>query len=535
MDELNMKSWNQTQNSFSSCQPVYTGSGDCDLSYDYAFPDYIPDVRRLMYTSVRCKPISWYPNGSRISYEGEVAVTVLFAGEQGKIGSASFSVPMNGEIDCGVFPEGTAVSLTPVCETATTRLLNPRKLNVRMHVKTEVSAVAEVSVSPKFGGNHTVEDEACLEVDTMQLQGMHLLHFEEPEISVSEDAELDATMPAISEILCCNIMVIPGESRISKEQLQVSATAYMNCAYLTEDGKTAIVSRKFPISATIDVIGAPDSAACFVRTAVDTIKTNVEVNENGESKIIELDFTYAVSVDCAYNTPTSAIRDAYSTKYEYHTQYMSQTMYSLSRMIFGNFSVNESVTRQQAGADSAKELCYADVQLRPAAVTVDSDRKKLVMEGTSDLSLIATGDDGLMPIKFSVPYRYETDGSDLDQNALIHSMVSPCNLRVRLDSGNVYVDFEVMVEAMIVHKTPIYIAEEISFDSDKLLCDAHRAPMTLYYPTRGESVWEIAKKYHTTRQAITAANHMNGETITNERVILVPQNNQKASYSGIVE
>ena len=46
-------------------------------------------------------------------------------------------------------------------------------------------------------------------------------------------------------------------------------------------------------------------------------------------------------------------------------------------------------------------------------------------------------------------------------------------------------------------------------------------PMVLYYPTPGQRIWDIAKRYRTTVPAIASANHLSGDVITSEKVLLI--------------
>lgn len=58
--------------------------------------------------------------------------------------------------------------------------------------------------------------------------------------------------------------------------------------------------------------------------------------------------------------------------------------------------------------------------------------------------------------------------------------------------------------------------------------------MTLYYPQPGEEIWDIARRYHTTSDLICSANHMTGNTVHGEKVLLIPQNRRKSVFSGII-
>lgn len=535
MNGAQMKEGKSNMMEFCAYQPVYKGSGESEINYEYALPDYIPNIRRIMHTAARVKNLNWYPNGNRISYEGETGYTVLFTGEEGKLSSVSFSVPYSGEVETGILPEDGTITVKPYQENISMRLLNPRKLNARGRVRCEVTVTSENCISPSLNGEHSIADESDLESDTLPLESVRTFHYPEQETAVSEDIEIDASGRAIDEILFCNVNLAVLEARASAQHLQISLNAYVQCIYRDEDGKIVTLQRKFPLNAVMDAPDAPDSCACFAYARPVEVKATAQPDAYGENKVIELDYSYTIGADCAVNMPTAVTRDIYSVSHEYETQYTERRFYQLCGAPRGNFTVNESITRQAAGADTVKEMVCADVILRAPSIHGDADRGKLIFDGNADLSMIAFDGNEFLPIKFTIPYHYETDCRDVGENISVSAELVPCNLHVRLDAENVSVDFEVMVGAMILSQQNVRMVESITFDATKGVGEGRQAPIILYYPKPGETLWSIAKHYQTTREAIASTNHITGDHINGERVIIVPRARARAGYADMIE
>lgn len=47
--------------------------------------------------------------------------------------------------------------------------------------------------------------------------------------------------------------------------------------------------------------------------------------------------------------------------------------------------------------------------------------------------------------------------------------------------------------------------------------------MTIYFAQEGESVWEIARRYNTTAEAITAENKLTGDAVETKCKLLIPR------------
>ena len=51
---------------------------------------------------------------------------------------------------------------------------------------------------------------------------------------------------------------------------------------------------------------------------------------------------------------------------------------------------------------------------------------------------------------------------------------------------------------------------------------ADMAALTVYFPSKGEKLWDIARRYSTTAQAIRAENSLEGDTAENAEMLLIP-------------
>ena len=50
-----------------------------------------------------------------------------------------------------------------------------------------------------------------------------------------------------------------------------------------------------------------------------------------------------------------------------------------------------------------------------------------------------------------------------------------------------------------------------------------QAALTIYFAQAGESVWDIACRYNTTADAVLTQNALSGDTLTENRKLLIPR------------
>ena len=66
----------------------------------------------------------------------------------------------------------------------------------------------------------------------------------------------------------------------------------------------------------------------------------------------------------------------------------------------------------------------------------------------------------------------------------------------------------------------IRLVNDIKDKEEKTLC--HRPALTLYYCSKGEKVWDIAKKYCTTVDALCRENGIEGDKVTEAKMLMIP-------------
>ena len=100
------------------------------------------------------------------------------------------------------------------------------------------------------------------------------------------------------------------------------------------------------------------------------------------------------------------------------------------------------------------------------------------------------------------------------------TLLHPANIRTRLDTGTITCDFEVMAGILQWESADVTVVRAASVDRSAK--KPARLPIVLCYPRPGQRLWEIAKRYDTTVSAIAAVNHLSGDAVASEKVLLIP-------------
>jgi LysM domain. len=518
---------------------LFDGIQESEQGGDFVLPDFLPDIKQILVVRARPKYTGKYISGEKLEYEGEILYNVLYLAEDNTIRGAVFADTYEKTLNIPGIDSNSVIIINPTVTQTSWRLPNPRKINIKIKLFIDLKVLAKNCIEPRINGNHSIEDEINLERNTSDITVMNVFSGESNDVTVNDTLELEGTYPQIQNILQCDAELYIYEAKTMPDKVLYKGDAVICCVYESDVGSYISVSKRIPISQIIDIDGVSDSGdwSCAVNAFAESLRAEIIQNNYGENRNISIDLTYNASVMAIYNDSVSVTRDIYSTEYECTANHVKLDVTSLNRSYNMNFSVNASKSRIECNAENAVNVICNDVALSLTDVTLDKSRSKLILEGNADVTIVSemnNPETSFAGIQFTTPVKCELDGATIDSNFEYICSASVINNKGRLDTNNVYIDFEVAVNMVILSKSATDVIAAVNLDRDHKLSTEGRPPLTLYYPSQNELLWDIAKRYRTTSQAIMTANNLSDKPTIDSRVLIIPRSRNKSIYSGIL-
>jgi hypothetical protein len=152
-----------------------------------------------------------------------------------------------------------------------------------------------------------------------------------------------------------------------------------------------------------------------------------------------------------------------------------------------------------------------------------AERGRAVLTGEAALSVILMAPDGsFLPAEVMLPLRCEL-AAEVHAPFAMEARGIPFDLRVRVEPERLHFDFEVALTLTVRERARTTAAAAIDFGDPLPVCESP-AGMILCYPSPGETMWSIAKRYSVAASALEAANRDAG------RVVVIP----RGGISGVV-
>ncbi|MBQ8508665.1 MAG: DUF3794 domain-containing protein [Clostridia bacterium] len=521
--------------------PSFDGAVPSELAADYILPDTYPDVKKILRVRARPMLISRYVQGRQLEYTGAVDYIVVFCAEEvGEDGSprpdtlhaVHFAGDFGGTLNELDDLDQCEICVTPRIAACSARLQNPRKLSIKSTVMTDVKLAKFIPTQPKIDGSLTLEEEMQLERLTETRPTLLEKAFTAEPSRISENLEPDASQPAIDQIITCDADIHFHEAKPMKGAdgftVVLKGEALIDCIYKaqSEPGDYRSFTRKIPLS---QIVSADEYAEFFADANQDTLcasavgnvtELNAAVGENGygERRVLELDMTYDVGIKLCADSDVPLVRDVYSVERDSECEMRPLELSCLGKLISANFSVGDGVSRAELKLPESASIIDAQAEVSMNNASVERGRAQLTGEAAVNC-ILAAGDGNFLSADFTLPVKCELAVGDVREPIAFACDCTVSDMRARLDPTRLCCDFEVSLNAALMQKSRLETVSAVHIAKDKRPAAAGTASMTLCYPSAGESLWQIAKRYNTTTGAIEAFNRELGDM---PHVILIP-------------
>ena len=498
-----------------------------EISAEYNLPDYLPDINRLLKVSAKMTESSHFLSGDTLEYDGKLKCTVLYATGDGNLKSADFERDFSGNMGVSGTSGDCDIRFDGDIETVSCRLLNPRKLTAKIKLAVKGEVYCNVVTTPNIAGKLSASEERALQYRTHTAIGVEMKQAQEIATPISEDLELEASLPSIDEIIAVETEPYITEFRVSDGKIAYKGDIVAEILYRVvpeENGeadhnaaKFASFSAKIPISGEIPVEGVGEHPVIRADVRVGSMEYRPQQNAFGENRTAELDFDYSVYLDIFCNAETEITTDMYSTDYESDCDEESVSYETALCAKSFNFSVDGNAAREDADFDR--------IVMTTATASVEKTEKqgnKLLFTGTANVSVVLTNGEGIyLSRNFTVPMKGETEAPRTAFDCTVDARACVPTVTARLDGDQIQTNLEVMIFYTVMEQHTEPRVRQISVYKDRPARNEKAPSLMLCYPSFGETLWDIAKKYSTTVSELMATNGISAENMPG--VLVIPR------------
>ena len=497
-----------------------------ELQNDIVLPDYCDDINRII--RVDAKPIikNKYANKDVARINGIIAITVIYISEPYKqLRSFSFANDFDYSCDIpGIMPHHKMSTQIEVGE-LNCRLLNPRKMTVRVEsgilIRTNENKPLYEYDNSNFYSNANPDEHDGILVEKLKQ------NFESCAMLVGEtEAKIDENItitdgPAANEIIYADINIAVDEIKPLYNKAVVKFTSEVKLLYNSIEDKNEYIkiTRKIPSTQIVEIDDLDEKYECSCKINLSSLKTDIDIDQYGENKIINIDFITQIELMAFKNNEYEAIIDAYSPKYENSIQNETVKIQKYKGIYKEKQFIEDSIVLEDASIEEVMD-CVGMVVINNSVVN-DS---MITVNSSAEISIMVKSSDGeIQNLDCSIPIKTDISSGEKIINGNVDINGTVLNVEAVIESGKLNVKVTVYYECVVFENENRNIVRTVAVDADKPKSIKKDVQMIIYYPHKNENLWSIAKKYDSQVSKIMKYNKCENQNINDKKIIVIPQ------------
>lgn len=484
-----------------------------NLTTEINLPDYCSDIKRIL----KCIITPWITSvsisGENIRADIAADVRLVYVGDKDKTDCFETHHELSVTASCKDMPAGAIISPTAKTNYVNCRATSQRRINVEGNISVcfDVYSAASREVltgCEGMGVQINPEKTACEK----------LICQREKVFEMGETVQVPADKGAVGKILRTSAWGIIDSQKAVSDKLLIKGQLYTQVLYCVDgdDGRISLINHSMPISQIIDLPGIDENSQCNIKLGVRCLNVQRKSDADSKGSLLEIGAKVAALCVCSCKEEICTVTDCYSTSNEIKTDYTAEEFLSAVHSVNQQKTVKH--TLEIASGDIAN---VTDIWCSEASATMTGKGDTAKGECSLTLCVLWLDSRGVpqyseknVDFPFDVRLKESYESLKCDMRCQVRNIdstiVGKDKLEVKIESG---------ISAEIYSCEHKRIVKNIEILEEKNRDDM--AALTLYFPLKGEKLWDIARRYGTTAEAIKLENDIDGDAITEEKMILI--------------
>ena len=497
--------------------PICDKASVVELNSDFSLPDYQPEIRRLLSSRAIVLPQHEYISNGNAEISGEINYKITYLGADGGLYSTLLSDTYSCSSSLNFNSHSVNnddITLLPSIKTESvnTRVLGPRKLNVRAKLNCKIAAFAPSLYAPNLVGAHS---KATIENRIFEKSTINTKRSENKTFVLNDTISFDSSNDSI-RIIDCSSNVAVNECVPSIDKIQVRGDVVVKILYCndTESTHPQITTRKIPFSCELSCVGVNSLFECFVNGVCYDEKFDFEDNAIG------LKLTLSLSAHAQRNEAVKYVADAYSTEKLCECSTSEITVLNAVRAAHGNLTQNDVFSLENIKLSQDSKII--DIVGNCNIFELETEGGKCIFKGNNEYQLIYFLDGEYASLSLNSPVKYELENRakiDFEKPIKWFANGEISSVKARHDGEKLYVDSELNFNVNLVCEDKIDLLDEMIFSE---FLNKSNSEIVLCYPDKNATIWSVAKEYGTPQKAIKLKNSIpENEEIVKHRFLVI--------------
>lgn len=481
------------------------------LEAEILIPDYLPAVFKIVKTLVHRVVLQRQLQGGRLLVEGYFRVEVLYQGEDQNLCTVEQKIAFSKQqelrgMEENSLPASCRLDISGEVQYINCRAVSQRRLDLRgaYHLQVYAAGDFQQEVITALAENGVQQKNSS--IPTLQLYTSREKQFtlEEP---VAFEAQPEVVVHTQATVQLQEVRIVAGKAVVKGE---------LRTTVIYREAQTAPLHRQeaaLPFHQVLEMEAADEDCECQAQLEMIGCSIFSEPSQEEETR---LSCTCLLTVRAWKAAQFIGVTDCFSTQQELDVEYGECSTDTLLE------TVSNTVEVQAEGKlpeDSLQILeCFAECSA-PELVVLEN---RTAIRGKATAHLICRNDLGEIDCydktcEYLLPKRYE-----LPLEEITASLTAVCDgVRCLQNDAQAQAEITVRVQGFLCRRQHSRVVQGVRCVQP--LEKNEEIALRVYYAQAGEEVFDIAKRYHASPEAISALAGIEGDVLQAPARLLIPQ------------
>ncbi|ADD03439.1 Peptidoglycan-binding lysin domain protein [Thermoanaerobacter mathranii subsp. mathranii str. A3] len=479
---------------------------------DIIVPENEPDVLVLLALNPKTYINEVFVTEGKVQFEGKLALDILYLGEKnGELERIEKEIDYSHVIEDEGIDKRSRYMLVAKVENVDYKLVNSRKISVKAVIKIQCRLVVSNKKEVVIGAEDSIKIQALKK----KVKLMHTVGQNSIEVFVKDKIKVPEGEAPIQKVIKTDVEVKPEEIKITDNKVIVQGSVLCNILYISQEGEFGNLAANLNYANFVDIPGALSYMSAKTQEEVIDVSTTVLEDEKGENTILDIEATIRVKVQVLETEERELPIDAYGTKGYIQPVRENLTVIEELQSYKSQFVVKTNVELPSL----AKR--FIDAVVIPVISDYSVDVDKLVLEGILDYTILYLSEEGsVKPYRDEYPFKTFIEISQVKGPTLV-------DIKISHVSYEIIAMKEIELKFAIDNTVDLLVEKEIEAIVDLKEIEAPRESdnkhsIVVYMIQKGETLWDIAKRYRVGLEELISANGLEEEKVSEGMKLIIP-------------
>ena len=468
---------------------------------DMIVPDAKPDILNTISTSGVVGIYKKELQEEKIRVDGSINTYIMYLPDQSEEGVRGLNTTLDFSevINIPNCNSEMQAKVTTSVKSIECKVINGRKLGIKATLEIDITVLQKEEI--EIVNDITESSDIQILKDIVNVNS--LVGTGETKLFAKDTIQID-NIDLLAEILKLNVNITDRDIKISYNKILTKSEVEVKIMYLTEDNRINQITYKIPTVGFIDIQDISEENICDVNYEIKNI---IVKPNNQEEHSIYVEIEMDVTCDTYEEKQINLIKDMYSPSQNLNVQKQQILTMCDKQTRNETKNINEVVNLGEI-----RGLSLIDVDTVVEFSKENKINSKILYEGEAKLRFIFTNSATQVIIKeASIPFDYVI-------NDLINGEEINTNNEIEIKSQDFIIknDEEINANINLGIRTDMYrnssmeLISEISEEGER---EEQDYSLIIYIVKKGDTLWNIAKKFGSTVDDIARANGIEDENL----------------------